>query len=168
MSAPLQTSSSPFALLLFEIFQKLTTTAGEFLIRTLSGGTSGTAPGRDFTVPEVTDYEVQSAIDSPFDISGHNQRLGGWCPQLPPPFSDYAALSYDDPAATQEQGSMAKVNQALSHSGIGASESFFAGYESISSEVQGVDSGLSSPSLHRGWQNPTTLPDRSSSLGPPS
>ncbi|GFF61637.1 hypothetical protein IFM62136_05088 [Aspergillus lentulus] len=168
MSAPLQTSTSPFALLLFEIFQKLTTTAGEFLVHTLSGGTSVTAPRSGFTVPEVTDYEVQSAMNSPFGISGHNQRLGGWCPQLPPTFSDYAALSYDDPAATRERRSMAKVSQPLSHSGIGGSESFFAGYDSISSEVQAIDSGLSSPSLHRGWQNPPSLRDGSSSLGPPS
>jgi hypothetical protein len=51
---------------------------------------------------------------------------------------------------------------------MGAAETLFPGYESIASDVQGIDSGLSSPSLHRGWPNQSTQPDSSSSLGPPS
>ncbi|RHZ52745.1 hypothetical protein CDV55_102117 [Aspergillus turcosus] len=170
MSGPLLTSSSPFALLLFEVFQKLTRTAEDFLVRTLSGGTNETTPRHDFTTPEVTGHEVSSTMPSPFGITRdyHIHTLGGWCPQLPPPFSDYAALSYDDPTPTREHAPLGKVNQILSQSDIGASETLFSGYESISSEVHGVDSGLSSPSLHLGWQNHTTRPDSSSSIGPAS
>ncbi|KAF7169115.1 hypothetical protein CNMCM5623_001923 [Aspergillus felis] len=156
MSGPLLTSSSPFALFLFEIFQELTRTAEDFLVRTLSGEANETG------------HEVPSTMDSSFGIPSDSHTLGGWCPQLPPPFSDYAVLSYEGSAPTREQEPLAKVDQIFSHSGIGASDTLFPGYEPFSSEVQVVDSGLSSPSLHRDWQNPAPLPDSSSSLGPPS
>jgi hypothetical protein len=168
MSGPLLTSSSPLALLLFEIIQKLTKTADDFIVRTLSGEANETGPRRDFASPDVTGHEVSSTIGSAFGIPRDDHTLGSWCPHLPPPFSEYAVLSYGDHAPTQEQRPLEKMSQFLSHSDIGASDTLFPGYESISSEVQGVDSGLSSPSLHRGWQNPPTRPDGFSSLSPPS
>ncbi|GFG14154.1 3-(3-hydroxy-phenyl)propionate/3-hydroxycinnamic acid hydroxylase [Aspergillus udagawae] len=168
MSGPLLTSSSPLALLLFEIIQKLTKTADDFIVRTLSGEANETGPPRDFASPDVTGHEVSSTIGSAFGIPRDDHTLGSWCPHLPPPFSEYAVLSYGDHAPTQEQRPLEKMSQFLSHSDIGASDTLFPGYESISSEVQGVDSGLSSPSLHRGWQNPPTRPDGFSSLSPPS
>ncbi|RHZ67185.1 Zn(II)2Cys6 transcription factor, partial [Aspergillus thermomutatus] len=168
MSGPLTISSSPLALLFCEIFEKMTKTAEDFLARTLSGGTDGTAPFRALATPKFTSHDISSTIGSPFGAPRENQTLGGLCPQLPPPFSDYALPSYDEPAPTREGGPLAKVRQILSTSDVGASETFFARYETISSEVQGVDSGLSSPSLHHGWRNPTTLPEGSSSFGPPS